>query len=292
MRILITGAQGQLAQDCQQVLRENFELRLYNHQELDITQPDQVDRTLTNDTPDLVLNCAAYNQVDDCETHRERAYQCNVLGPKYLALAAAKIMAPLIHISTNYVFDGKKTLPQGYTEEDLPSPLSYYGKTKWEGEQAVREISPRNLVIRTAWLYGIHGWNFPKTLLQSAAQGKSISITKDQFASFTWTHRLAEQIKGVIVASGQGLYHATAEGFSSRYEMAKLLFEILNIEVKIIPCNSDSFKTAAIRPKNSILENQRLKSEGINTMKPWAEDLKEFISRYKSELLMIFRSMR
>jgi dTDP-4-dehydrorhamnose reductase len=287
MRILVTGGKGQLARDCRQVLQDDFDLIPYSHQDLDITQREHIDRVLEKESPELILNCAAYNQVDDCETHRELAYQSNVLGPKLLAVAAAKIKAPLIHISTNYVFDGAKPLPQGYVEEDLPAPLSYYGKTKWEGEQAVREISPRNLVIRTAWLYGIHGWNFPKTLIKSAAQGKPIPINHDQFGSFTWTHRLAQQIKRLIGASGHGLYHATAEGFSSRYEMAKLLFEKLGLKVELTPCPSNFFKAAAARPKNSILENQRLKSEGIDIMRPWEEDLMKFIMDHKNELLKV-----
>ncbi len=284
MRILITGSLGQLAQDCQKILEKNYDLALYSRKRLDITDPKKIEETFKKDKPDILINCAAYNQVDTCESDRSRAHEVNALGPKYLALAGARVSCRMIHISTDYVFDGKKDLPKGYVEADEPHPLSYYGTTKLAGEMAVRSAHDRNLVIRTAWLYGIHGNNFVKTMIQLASQGKSIRVVDDQFGNLTWTYRLAEQIKKLIETNAQGLYHATAEGYASRFEIVKTLFEKLDWKVDLSPCSSEEYKTAAQRPKNSVLENQRMNQEGLNLMKPWREDLEEFILRYRSAL--------
>lgn len=285
MRILITGAGGKLAHDCQLVMGDQYEMILCSRQDLDVTKPDQVQRVLKKGFPDIILNCAAYNRVDSCEVERETAHQVNGLGPKYLATGAASIGSRMIHISTNYVFDGEKALPQGYTEEEDPHPISYYGVTKLEGENAVREASDGNLIIRTAWLYGAQGSDFLKTIIKKAREGKAIRVIQDEFGSFTWTYRLAEQIKALITRGARGLYHATAEGFCSRYEMTKFLFEKLGIEVDVQPCLSKEFKTQAPRPKNAVLENKRLNTDRINLMRPWSEDLGEFIGKHGKQLI-------
>ena len=287
MKILICGSSGQLGSDCLQILQEAHEVLALSLNELDITSSSDVDKVIRNSVPDIILNCAAYTDVDACETERELAWKVNVEGPKNLASGATKYGGLLIHISSDYVFDGRKKPPEPYVEDDEPNPLSYYGRTKLEGEVAVMQATDQYIILRTAWLYGIHGRNFLKTILELALGNpdKKVKVVNDQFGSPTWSFRLALQIAELIEKNGRGTYHATAEGHCTWYELAGHFLGEMGIGHSLIPCTSDEYPTPAIRPRNSILENKRLKKADINLMKDWSHDVDQFVSNFQEQLL-------
>jgi dTDP-4-dehydrorhamnose reductase len=288
MKILITGNKGQLGNDCAQVLNGAHEIMATDLEELDITHLPEVEGTVEEFRPDWIVNCAAYTHVDGCETQKKIAWKVNVEGPKNLALCVEKYGGELIHISTDYVFSGKKSIPEPYVEDDEPDPSSYYGKTKLEGELAVRQITDRYMIIRTAWLYGIKGHNFLKTMLDLALKDphKAIKVVNDQFGSPTWSYRLALQIAKLIDVKGKGTYHATAEGYCSWYELACDFLAKMEVPHAVVPCTTKAYPTPAVRPVNSILANERLKCAGINLMTDWQDHLDQFVSQFRDHLLV------
>jgi len=235
--------------------------------------------------PDVIINCAAFTRVDDCETQKDTASALNIDIPAILSYMARNFKAHLIHISTDYVFDGKKEPFEYYEETDDTHPLSVYGQTKLIGETVIIASSAKYAIIRTAWLYGIHGNNFPKAILKKALRGEEIKVVSDQYGTPTWSRRLAKQIKIITERHLDGIFHATAEGFATWYDFANLFLKEMNIPHHIVPCNSDVWVTAAKRPMNSILENSRLKNTGFNIMRPWEKDVKEFVAKYRDELI-------
>ena len=200
MKIIITGANGQLGNDCIQVLSSDNEVIALARHDLDITRLEQVKAVIDRLRPDVIVNCAAYTRVDDCETEKELARNVNVSGPQILAAGVDRVDGLLIHISTDYVFDGKKKIPEPYCETDEVGPASFYGRTKWDGEVAVRNTTDRHIILRTAWLYGAGGHNFLKTILRLAltAPTRQLKVVNDQFGSPTWSYRLALQIAALI----------------------------------------------------------------------------------------------
>jgi dTDP-4-dehydrorhamnose reductase len=291
MRILITGSKGQLGADCAQVLFTKHETLAIDLDELDITKQSDVERVIRDFSPNIVINCAAYTQVDACETEKELAWNVNVNGPKNLAVSAKRFNAKVIHISTDYVFDGTKEAPQPYRETDEPGPVSYYGKTKLEGEIAVKETTENHVIVRTAWLYGMNGQNILKTFLRIAMENpdKAIKVVNDQFGSPTWSYRLALQIAKLIETNGQGVYHATSEGYCTWYDLAQHYLQKMDVPHRVIPCSTEEYPTTAVRPKNSILENRRLNEQGINVMSFWEEDMNHFIAQFGPALVTEIR---
>ncbi len=287
MKILIAGAAGQLGRDLHQVLMGDHEILAVDEPDLDIADFQAVQDCVGRFQPEVIVNCAAFTQVDRCETEESRAYQVNALGPRHLALSLADSGGLLVHVSTDYVFDGRKPPPAAYVEEDATAPLSCYGRTKLAGELAVREAAGRYMIVRTAWLYGIHGKNFLKTVLRLALTDpeRTLKVVNDQFGSLTWSHRLARQLARLIKARGQGVYHATAEGYCTWFEVAGYFLRHMGVPHWLIPCTTAEYPTPAARPGNSILENRRLKETGLNLMRPWQDDLDEFIARYRNDLL-------
>jgi len=290
MKILITGGKGQLGSDCVRVLRDSHEIRITDLEDLDITSFSEVSASMGVFLPDIILNCAAYTQVDACETHQDLAWKVNVKGPENLALCAQEHGGKLIHISTDYVFDGKKPLPEPYVEDDAPGPLSYYGKTKLESEQVVHRTAERHIILRVAWMYGISGHNFLKNMLRLALENprKTIRVVSDQFGSPTWSYRLALQIASLLEKDAQGTYHATSEGHCSWYEFAGYFLRRMEIPHSIEPCTTQEYPTPAPRPRNSILENQRLKQEGISLMRDWRMDVDQYVADFREELIKAF----
>ncbi len=288
MKIMITGNKGQLGHDCVNVLGKFHEILGVDLEDLDITDPMATETMIHEFSPTVIINCAAHTNVDGCETETDLACAVNVNGPENLALSAQKYGACLIHVSTDYVFDGRKKLPHPYVEDDAPQPLSYYGKTKLEGEKAVIRLADQYTIIRTAWLYGARGNNFLKTMLRLAmgAPEKEIKVVNDQFGSPTWSYSLALQISKVIEAGYTGICHATSEGFCSWYELACCFLEKMDVPHKIVPCRGKEYPTPAVRPVNSILENKSLKDAGIHVMPDWHQGLDEYVSLYRDQLLM------
>lgn len=286
MNILITGGNGQLGKDCEKVFQKNHDITSVDIEDLDITRMDQVDDLITKIRPDIIINCAAFTRVDDCETQKEAAWQVNVTGPENLAKSARKIQSLLVHISTDYIFDGKKNPPQSYVETNIPSPLSEYGKSKLAGERAVMNNADHYIILRTAWLYGFYGPNFLKTIVRKAVAEPAarLKIVSDQFGSPTWSFRLALQIEHLITHQARGIYHASSEGYCSWYEFAKYFLEKLDIAHNIAPCTTEEYPTPATRPKCAILENRHLKNEKLNIMRHWQTDLDEYLMEYGGRL--------
>jgi len=287
MKIMITGGKGQLGSDCALVLGETHEISVLDLEEMDITCLSDVNKMIISVMPDIVLNCAAYTQVDNCETEKKLAWEVNVTGPKNLATSVGKYDGRLIHISTDYVFNGEKKVPLAYVEEDEPDPINYYGKTKIESEKAIRNILDKHMIFRTAWLYGIKGNNFLKTILKLALKNpkKEIKVINDQYGAPTWSYKLAQQIESMIDTNHTGIFHATAEGYCTWYELAVCFLEKMKVPHAIIPCNSEEYPTPALRPKNSILENRSLKEKGINRMGHWQNGLDRFVLNFRTRLL-------
>jgi dTDP-4-dehydrorhamnose reductase len=254
---------------------------------MDIVSWDGVIENIQKISPDAILNCAGFTDVDACETEEFIVRKVNVEGPRNLAQGSARFNCGIIHISSDYVFDGKKVIPQPYFEDDPPNPLSAYGLSKMESETAVRENSPRFVIIRTGWLYGINGANFITAILRRALHNKvkSIKVATDQIGSPTWTYRLAVQINELLRADSRGTYHATAEGYCTRFEFAQHVFDKLGIKTTVQPGKMKDFKPKARRPVNCILENRLLKKQGIDIMLDWKEDLDLFLDRFGDVLL-------
>ncbi len=287
MKVFITGSKGQLGSDCLRVLKGKHELRGMDLPELDITDALAVEKKLAAFAPDVIVNCAAYTKVDDCETDRAGAMKVNADGPRLLADYARRQHVRLIHISTDYVFDGRRAPPQPYREDDSTGPVSYYGVTKLEGEKTVLQRSSEAAIVRTARLYGIDGNNFLKAVLRQAVRhpSKSLRVVNDQHGCPTWSYRLALQLDKLIDAGGAGVYHAVGLGHCTWYELAKYFLGRMGVEREVVPCASAEYPRPAQRPQNSILENRRLKEEGILVMVPWRQDVDEFTAQYRERLM-------
>jgi dTDP-4-dehydrorhamnose reductase len=285
-----------LGSDCNEVLSEDYEVIAPNKNELDIVSWDVVIENLQTISPDIVLNCAAFTDVDASEMEAFTVRKVNLEGPRNLAQGSARFNCKLIHISSDYVFSGKKSIPQPYFEDDPGDPLSAYGRSKLESEVAVRENSPNYIIVRSGWLYGINGENFMKSILKNVlsqkGRRKSLTVVDDQFGSPTWTYRLALQIKELIRADAKGTFHATSEGFCTRLEYAKHVFKKLKVKVSLEPCSLRDFKQPAKRPSNCILENRLLKKQGTNIMPYWKEDVDAFLDRYGKGLVKQARAKK
>jgi len=243
--------------------------------------------TLQDTSPQVIINCAGFTDVDACETEDFKVRKINVEGPRNLAQCSARFECRLVHISSDYIFDGQKTMPQPYFEDDTPNPLSAYGKSKMESEKAVRENSPYYIIVRTGWLFGINGDNFVKSIIRQAKGRKKtlLKVVNDQFGSPTWTYRLALQIKKLIENEGRGTYHATAEGYCSRFECAEHIVKKLGLKASVQPRSIKEVKAPAVRPKNCLLENRLLKKQGLNIMRDWKKDLDTFLEKFGDQII-------
>lgn len=287
MKIMITGGKGQLGMDCARVFRSEYDVVAVDLDEADITRWSEVETLVQTVKPDIIVNCAAYTHVDNCETEKDLAWNVNVKGPENMAASLSKRNGMLVHISTDYVFSGEKAVPKPYVETDRPHPTSYYGITKHQGEELVKKTIDRYVIVRTAWMYGINGNNFLKTILRLVLKEpeRQIKVVNDQFGSPTWSHRLALQIEKIIKANVQGVFHAASEGYCSWYELATYFLEKMDVAHTIVPCTTEQYPTAAKRPKNSILENRRLKAKGIHVMSGWRDDVDQFVVNFRDRLL-------
>jgi dTDP-4-dehydrorhamnose reductase len=284
---MITGAKGQLGADCERVFRKRHEVRAVARDEMDITDVSNVDSRIKQFLPDVIINCAAYTKVDKCETDRDAAWKVNVAGAENLAGGAEKYGSRLIHVSTDYVFDGRKSVPEPYVEIDETNPVSYYGMTKLEGEKAVKRAVGRFIIVRTAWLYGLSSQNFLKTMLRLALKNPNgkVKVVNDQFGSPTWTYRLALQIADLVETNITGIVHATAEGHCTWFELADYFLKKMDVPHTVIPCTTSEYPTPAVRPMNSILDNRKLKDKGMNIMAHWKADVDEFVFNFRKVLI-------
>ncbi|MGC8889335.1 MAG: dTDP-4-dehydrorhamnose reductase [bacterium] len=277
MRVLITGSNGQLGKAVTEVFfKENIEVYPIPHSRLDISNREEVKGIFTSYLPDIVINCAAYTNVDGCEKEPEKAYRMNTLGPKNLAIISERLNIFLIHISTDYVFDGEKDSP--YTEFDLPHPINTYGRSKLEGENFVKSFSRHFAIVRTSWLYG-DGNNFVTKIIERAKIDKELKIVEDQFGSPTYTYDVAKAILSIAKNDACGLYHSANVGVVSRYEEARFIVENLSLNIDIIPVKQKEYVLPAVRPRYTPLENYLLGLEDIYHMRDWKEAMEEFLKK-------------
>ncbi len=292
MKIVIIGAGGQLGSDCCNLLATEHQTIGCDLPRIDIGNKASVDTYLNETHPDVIVNCAAYTAVDACETELALSWKINAEGPKYLAQAADRLGSRLIHISTDYVFDGHKPAPQPYFETDAPNPLSQYGRSKLAGEQAIAEGCANHVILRTAWLYSAYGKNFLKTMLKLALGNpdRQLKVVDDQHGSLTWSFTLTQQIGRLIHSDLTGIMHATSEGHSTWYEAARYFLDAMGVTYSMQPCTTREYPTPAHRPANSILENKVLKDAGIATFVSWQKDIDTFVTNNREQLLAEARS--
>lgn len=278
MKILITGANGMLAK----AVKERFteaELICTDVEELDITNLQAVEEFVSNCSPNVIINCAAYTAVDKAEEDEELARKINADGPKNLALAANKNNCILVHISTDYVFGGDMPIERGiYFEDDEKNPQTVYGKTKLEGEEAIKANAEDYYIFRTAWLYG-DGKNFVRTMLKLGKERDELNVVADQHGSPTYTVDLADIIYQALDKKiPYGVYHTTNLGHTTWYEFTKEILNIANISCKVNPVTSEEYKTPAKRPKNSILSKSKILAEGIK-IPEWKDALERYLEK-------------
>jgi len=279
MRIVVIGANGQLGTDLVKVLN-NWDLVPLTHADLDICDFVRTRKVLTELKPDIVINTAAFNRVDDAEDQPEKAFWVNTYAVRNLAQVCADLDCTLMHISTDYVFGGEKRTP--YTEDDPPNPLNVYGVSKLAGEYFARNICSKHFIVRTSGLYGVagssgKGGNFVETMVRLAREGKPIRVVTDQVLTPTYTKDLAQKIKELLTTEAYGLYHITNSGQCSWYEFASKIFELLGMKPDFGPTTSAEFGAKARRPAYSVLAHKRLKELGLDDLRPWPEALKAYL---------------
>ncbi len=278
MKIMVTGANGQLGQELvKQLSNSQHKLYAYTKQELDITNIEQVITICSNVLPDIIINAAAYTNVDGAETNRELAFQVNATGQRNLAVAAEKIGAKICYISTDYVFNGQADSP--YNEYMNVEPLGVYGQSKYAGEFLTQTLSTKYFIVRTAWVYGEFGPNFVKTMLKLADEKTEIGVVHDQIGSPTYTVDLAEFLIKLVETEKYGIYHCTNSGTCSWCEFAKEIFSIANKHVMVNPLTSEQFPRPAKRPAYSVLGDLALKVNGFTPRRHWKEALYEYINK-------------
>ena len=284
-KILVTGCNGQLGRAIRMEY-ENEQIAFINTDvieaegiiALDITDIDQVMRLIKSEKPDVIINCAAHTNVDACEKQWDLAYKINAIGPRNLSIAASEVNAKIIHVSTDYVFEGNGKKP--YTEFDMPNPVSAYGKTKLEGERFVQQFADRYFILRTAWLYG-DGKNFVKTMLRLAETHDEVSVVCDQLGTPTSAVELAKMIHYLEGTDNYGLFHATCEGDTNRAAFAEEIFKLAGKNVKVNHVTSEQYAqmnpASANRPAYSILDNYMLRLTSEYKMAGWKDALQAYM---------------
>jgi dTDP-4-dehydrorhamnose reductase len=284
VRILLTGANGQIGWELRRALAPLGEVAAFDRQGLDLADPDQIVRRVREVRPAAIVNAAGYTAVDKAESEPELARVVNSVAPGILAEEANRLGAILVHYSTDYVFDGSKAAP--YTEDDVPDPINVYGRTKLEGERAVAASGCRHLTLRTSWVYGTRGKNFLLTMLRLAREGRPLRVVDDQLGAPTWCREIADGTAALLARSDlaapepDGLYHLCAAGYTSWFGFARAIFDsrelarlgIANPALEAIP--TSAYPTPARRPRNSRLDCGRLASRGVKS-KPWDVALRQ-----------------
>jgi dTDP-4-dehydrorhamnose reductase len=281
VKLLIAGANGMLAHDIRRAAeRAGHELSLHDLPELDITDEQAVLELFEHERPQAAINCAAWTDVDGAESNAQAARAVNAEGAGNLARAAAEVDAPLLHLSTDYVFDGKAPLdgagnPRPYVESDPTGPRSVYGETKLAGERHVLAASPRHTVVRTAWLYGVAGSNFVETMLRLAGERDAVQVVTDQVGCPTWSGHLAPALIGLIEREAQGLVHLAGGGKASWNEFAAEIFRQAEFDCQVQAISSEQMPRAAKRPEWSVMASER---EEIIPMPDWRDGLAGYMA--------------
>lgn len=285
MRILVTGAYGQLGRE---VARQGYkhELILTDYDTLNITDVVAVATHMRYIKPDAVIHCAAYTNVDGAETDEDGAFRVNVVGTQNLAAGCLENSARMVYVSTDYVFDG--TGKKAYREFDAVNPQTIYGRTKWQGEEMVRQLLGRHYIVRTAWLYG-EGSNFVRTMLNPANEQATLRVVQDQIGSPTSTVDLTTVIFKLLQTEGYGTYHATCQGYCSWYEFACEIFRQSGKKIKIEPVATAEFPRPAKRPAYSVLDNYMLRMTIGDPVRTWQEALQDYLKNLTGMSMLMYK---
>jgi len=280
MKVLVTGVKGQLGYDVVRELeKRGMEAVGVDIEEMDITDAESVDHVITKANPDAVIHCAAYTAVDAAEENEEICRKVNADGPRNIAKVCKKLDIKMIQISTDYVFNGQGE--KVWEPDDPCGPQSVYGQTKYEGELAVREILQKYFIVRIAWVFGVNGKNFVKTMLRLAETHDTLTVVNDQFGSPTYTFDLARLLVDMVQTEEYGIYHATNEGFCSWYDFACAIFEKAGKKVTVKPVSTAEYGAKAFRPSNSRMSKEKLTQKGFERLPSWEDALE----RYLKEIL-------
>jgi dTDP-4-dehydrorhamnose reductase len=279
-RILVIGAKGMLGRDLVEALYSLFradEVFGWDIDEIDIQEENNTIAKVESLQPGIVINVAAYTDVDGCESNGEKAFAVNAEGMRHVALGAARCGSKVVYLSTDYIFDGKKEKP--YLEDDLPNPLNVYGRSKLRGEQYVQELAKDSLIVRTEWLYGKHGNNFVTSILRQAREKRALSVVNDQIGLPTYTIDLSKAISLLIEQDARGIFHVANSDPCSWYDYAQMILKLSGIKrVEVIPISSKEAGRQATRPSYSVLDTQKFRRETGMELRPWPEALKDYLS--------------
>jgi len=273
--ILIIASKGMLAFDLiSQLKNQGIEPICFAKDEIDITIENQIIEKISSIKPEIIINCAAYTNVDLAESNIEKAYEVNAEGVKNLALLCKKIDIPLVHISTDYIFDGRKNSP--YLETDKTNPLNIYGKSKLKGEEYITQMLDKYYIVRTSWLYGKNGKNFVETIIKLGLENNEVKVVDDQMGSPTWTVDLSKAILFIIENAPYGTYQVTNSNTCTWRDFAEYIFKIKNINTKILPVTTDDFPRPALRPRYSVMSNKKV-NELSFFMPTWQESVENYL---------------
>ena len=282
MKSLVTGVKGQLGYDVVNELTERgIEAVGVDIEEMDITDAASVDKVIRETAPDAVIHCAAYTAVDAAEENEELCRKVNADGPRNIARVCKALDIKMLQVSTDYVFEGTGERP--WEPEDVCRPKSVYGRTKYEGELAVKELLDKYFIVRIAWVFGINGRNFVKVMLNLAKTRDTITVVNDQFGSPTYTYDLAKLLADMIVTEKYGTYHATNEGNCSWYEFACAIFKEAGANVNVIPVTSEEYGAKANRPANSRMSKEKLTENGFERLPEWEDALRRYIEALRKK---------
>lgn len=275
-KILVTGCNGQLGRAINKVYADNTSFEIINTDvaDLDITSVDKVVEFVKVNKPEVIVNCAAYTAVDASETDEDNAFRINAIGPRNLSIAAQQIGSKIMHISTDYVFDGEGNRP--YKEMDKVNPQGAYGRTKLAGEQMVTQFADRFYIVRTAWLYG-DGKNFAKTMLRLAENNDTVRVVADQFGTPTSADELARAIAYLISTDNYGLFHGTCEGSCCWADFTEEIFRLKGLNTKVNRITTQEYPTPAKRPAYSVLDNYMLNLTSDYRFASWQDAIKEYL---------------
>ena len=290
MRVLVTGINGQLGYDVVKELQNRNHTPIgVDREDMDLTSPEQIKECIQNVKPEVIIHCAAYTAVDAAEDNEELCRRVNALAVKDIAECAKELDIPMVYISTDYVFNGKKGIEtedkisnkdnyKEYLENDNTNPVNIYGKTKLEGELYVRELLEKYYIVRISWVFGENGNNFIDTMLRLAKDRDEINVINDQVGSPTYTKDLAPLLVDMIETDKYGVYHATNEGYCTWYEFAKEIFRIADVDIKVNPITTKEYPTKAVRPMNSKMLKNELMKNNFNKLQFWKSALKDYIN--------------
>ncbi len=280
MKIFVTGVKGQLGHDVvNELTKRGIESVGVDIEEMDITDPVSVDKVIKDAAPDAVIHCAAYTAVDAAEENEGLCRKVNAEGPQNIANVCKELDIKMVQISTDYVFGGEGT--HFWKPEDACEPQSVYGRTKYDGELAVRNTLEKYFIVRIAWVFGINGKNFVKTMLNLAKTHDTIRVVNDQFGSPTYTYDLARLLVDMVLTDKYGIYHATNEGTCSWYEFACAIFKEAGVNVNVLPVTTAEYGAKAKRPANSRMDNNKLTENGFEKLPAWQDALARYVALLK-----------